>query len=73
MIQNLCNSVLCGSFILLKKIQEMEKKPEVREIRSYFELMEQKLQGLEAKKAKILTTASTLLKDFCAKYLSRTY
>ena len=73
MIQNLCNSVLCGSFILLKKIQEMEKKPKVREIRSYFELMEQKLQGLEAKRAKIWTTSSTLLKDFCAKYLSRTY
>lgn len=34
----------------------MEEKPKVREIRSYFELMEQKLQGLEAKKTEIWTT-----------------
>ena len=58
-VQNLCFSVLYGGFILLKccyanlnkTIQEMEKQelpkrvhPCVREIRSYFESMEERLQ-----------------------------
>ena len=88
LIQNLCYSVLYGGFILLKcyyanltkTIQEMMKedfpeplKPKFREIRSYVESMEKKLQGLEEKVAEIRTTASTLLKDFCTKYLLRTY
>lgn len=88
LIQKLCYSVLYGGFILLKccyanlkkTIQEMMKedlperlKPKFREIRSYVESMETKLQGLEAKVAEIRTTASTLLKDFCAKYLLHTY
>lgn len=87
LIQNLCYSVLCGGFMLLKccyanlkkTIQEMEKgelpkrvHPYVREIRNYFESMEKKLQGLDKTATEIWTTASTFLKDFCAKYLSRT-
>ena len=86
-IRNLCYSVLCGGFMLLKccyanlkkTIQEMEKgelpkrvHPYVREIRNYFESMEKKLQGLDKTATEIWTTASTFLKDFCAKYLSRT-
>ena len=87
LIQNLCYSVLCGGFMLLKccyanlkkTIQEMEKEelpkrlhPYVREIRNYFESMEKKLQGLDKTATEIWTTVSTFLKDFCAKYLSRT-
>ena len=86
-VQNLCYSVLCGGFILLKcgyanlnkTIQEMEKEelpkrvhPYVREIRSYFESMEKKLQELDNTVTEIRTTVSTLLKDSFAKYLSRT-
>ena len=86
-VQNLCYSVLYGGFILLKccyanlnkTIQEMEKQelpkrvhPYVREIRSYFESMEKKLQELDSTVTEIRTTVSTLLKDSCAKYLSRT-
>ena len=79
LIQNLCYSVLYGGFILLKccyanlkkTIQEMMKedlperlKHKFREIRSYVESMEKKLQGLDAMVAEIKTTASTQLKDF---------
>lgn len=82
LIQNLCYSVLCGGFMLLKccyanlkqTIQEMEKEelpkrlhPYVREIRNYFESMEKKLQELDDIATEIWTTASTFLK-----YLSRT-
>ena len=84
-VQNQCYSVLCGGFILLKccyanlnkTIQEMEKEelpkrvhPYVKEIRSYFESMEKKLQELDNTVTDIRTTVSTLLKDSCAKYLS---
>ena len=87
LIQNLCYSVLCGGFMLLKccyanlkkTIQEMEKEelpkrlhPYVGEIRNYFESMENKLQGLDEIATEIWTKASTFLKDFCAKYLSLT-
>ena len=79
LIQNLCYSVLCGGFMLLKccyanlkkTIQEMEKEelpkrlhPYVREIRNYFESMEKKLQELDDIASEIWTTASTFLKDF---------
>lgn len=84
-VQNLCYSVLCGGFILLKccyanlnkTIQEMEKeelpnrvRPYVKEIKSYFESMKTKLQELDNTVTEIRTRVSTLLKDSCAKYLS---
>lgn len=71
LIQNLCYSVLCGGFMLLKccyanlkqTIQEMEKEelpkrlhPYVREIRNYFESMEKKLQELDDIATEIWTT-----------------
>lgn len=77
LIQNLCYSVLCDGFMLLKccyanpkkTIQEMEKEelpkrlqPRVRKIRSYLESMERKLQGLDDIATDIWTKASTFLK-----------
>ena len=74
LIQNLCYSVLCGGFILIKccyanlkkTIQEMEKeelperlKPKVREIRSYCTSLEKKLQEIEATVTDINTTVSS--------------
>lgn len=82
-IRNLCYSVLCGGFILLKccyanlkkTIQEMEKvelperlQPRVREIKSYFTSMKEKLQELDNAATEIRTTVSTLLKEFCANF-----
>ena len=83
LIRNLCYSVLCGGFILLKccyanlkkTIQEMEKEelperfqPRVREIKSYFTSMEEKLKELDNTATEIKTTVSTLLKEFCANF-----
>lgn len=74
LIQNLCYSVLCDGFILLKccyanikkTIQQLEKeelperlKPRVKEIRSYCTSLEEKLKEIGATVTDIKTTVSS--------------